>query len=235
MKSAVNGGLQLSVLDGWWAEGYDGTNGWALDGDVDDDHGAQDHAHAAGAATGCSRRRSSPSSTTATTRHPAGVARARASASMKTNARSSRRRACCATTRSASTARRRGCRCTGTLVGRWNVITRQRVAVPLTGGAGRPLPAPGARPAAEHGPQGIRGDVLRLVSRWIRGRRLVGRVGRRRWHQDLRRRPRAARCGRRDHDVTCRAWRRDIRLAASRVAHNSPSGVAMSERQRDPR
>ena len=43
MKSAVNGGLQLSVLDGWWAEGYDGTNGWALSGDVDDDHGAQDH------------------------------------------------------------------------------------------------------------------------------------------------------------------------------------------------
>ena len=30
MKSAVNGGLQLSVLDGWWAEGYDGSNGWAL-------------------------------------------------------------------------------------------------------------------------------------------------------------------------------------------------------------
>src|SRR5581483_5465521 len=23
MKSAINGGLQLSVLDGWWAEGYD--------------------------------------------------------------------------------------------------------------------------------------------------------------------------------------------------------------------
>jgi starch phosphorylase len=43
MKSAVNGGLQLSVLDGWWAEGYDGTNGWALNGDEDADHGAQDH------------------------------------------------------------------------------------------------------------------------------------------------------------------------------------------------
>ena len=42
MKSAVNGGLQLSVLDGWWAEAYDGSNGWALSGDVDDDHGAQD-------------------------------------------------------------------------------------------------------------------------------------------------------------------------------------------------
>jgi len=43
MKSVVNGGLQLSVLDGWWAEGYDGANGWALSGDVDHDHGAQDH------------------------------------------------------------------------------------------------------------------------------------------------------------------------------------------------
>jgi starch phosphorylase len=42
MKSVVNGGLQLSVLDGWWAEGYDGDNGWALSGDVDHDHHAQD-------------------------------------------------------------------------------------------------------------------------------------------------------------------------------------------------
>jgi glycogen phosphorylase len=42
MKSAVNGGLQLSVLDGWWAEAYDGENGWALSGEVFDDHGAQD-------------------------------------------------------------------------------------------------------------------------------------------------------------------------------------------------
>ena len=42
MKSAANGGLHLSVLDGWWAEAYDGTNGWALSGEVDDDHAAQD-------------------------------------------------------------------------------------------------------------------------------------------------------------------------------------------------
>jgi starch phosphorylase len=42
MKSMYNGGLQLSVLDGWWAEAFDGTNGWALGGDVDDDHWAQD-------------------------------------------------------------------------------------------------------------------------------------------------------------------------------------------------
>jgi starch phosphorylase len=42
MKSVLGGGLQLSVLDGWWAEAYDGTNGWAIDGSVDADHAAQD-------------------------------------------------------------------------------------------------------------------------------------------------------------------------------------------------
>ena len=30
MKSAANGGVNVSVLDGWWAEGYDGTNGFGL-------------------------------------------------------------------------------------------------------------------------------------------------------------------------------------------------------------
>jgi glycogen phosphorylase len=29
-KVAINGGLNLSVLDGWWLEGYDGQNGWAV-------------------------------------------------------------------------------------------------------------------------------------------------------------------------------------------------------------
>lgn len=47
MKSVLNGGLQLSVLDGWWAEAYDGSNGWALPGDVDADHQAQDARDAA--------------------------------------------------------------------------------------------------------------------------------------------------------------------------------------------
>jgi starch phosphorylase len=42
MKSVINGGLQLSVLDGWWAEGYDGENGWAIEGEVDPDHQGQD-------------------------------------------------------------------------------------------------------------------------------------------------------------------------------------------------
>jgi len=42
MKSVMNGGLQLSVLDGWWAEAYNGENGWAIGGEVDFDHDAQD-------------------------------------------------------------------------------------------------------------------------------------------------------------------------------------------------
>lgn len=46
MKVAMNGGLNLSVLDGWWCEAYDGTNGWAVDGAVDPDEAAQDQRHA---------------------------------------------------------------------------------------------------------------------------------------------------------------------------------------------
>jgi len=42
MKSVLGGGLQLSVLDGWWAEAYDGHNGWAIDGSEDSDAAAQD-------------------------------------------------------------------------------------------------------------------------------------------------------------------------------------------------
>jgi len=40
MKAALNGGLNLSILDGWWDEWYDGQNGWAIptaDGVVDPD------------------------------------------------------------------------------------------------------------------------------------------------------------------------------------------------------
>jgi starch phosphorylase len=41
MKSALNGGLNLSILDGWWDEWFDGENGWAIptaDGVEDVDH-----------------------------------------------------------------------------------------------------------------------------------------------------------------------------------------------------
>jgi glycogen phosphorylase len=42
MKSALNGGLQLSVADGWWLEGFDGRNGWSIPGEVTDDPNEQD-------------------------------------------------------------------------------------------------------------------------------------------------------------------------------------------------
>ncbi len=47
MKAGMNGGLNCSVLDGWWAEAYDGTNGWALGADPTLDLDEQDTADAA--------------------------------------------------------------------------------------------------------------------------------------------------------------------------------------------
>ncbi|MBI4515902.1 MAG: alpha-glucan family phosphorylase [Deltaproteobacteria bacterium] len=47
MKVAINGGLNLSVLDGWWVEGYDGHNGWAIESPPADPYTQDDHdAHA---------------------------------------------------------------------------------------------------------------------------------------------------------------------------------------------
>jgi len=44
MKVVANGGLNLSCLDGWWPEAYNGENGWAIgDGSVYDDLAYQDH------------------------------------------------------------------------------------------------------------------------------------------------------------------------------------------------
>ena len=34
MKAAINGVPHLSIGDGWWAEGFNGTNGWVIDGGV---------------------------------------------------------------------------------------------------------------------------------------------------------------------------------------------------------
>jgi starch phosphorylase len=30
MKAGMNGSINLSILDGWWGESYDGENGWAI-------------------------------------------------------------------------------------------------------------------------------------------------------------------------------------------------------------
>ena len=48
MKAAINGVPHLSIGDGWWAEGYNGTNGWLIDGGAPrDNHDAVDAADAA--------------------------------------------------------------------------------------------------------------------------------------------------------------------------------------------
>ena len=36
MKASLNGVPHLSILDGWWVEGYNGKNGWAFEGTGDD-------------------------------------------------------------------------------------------------------------------------------------------------------------------------------------------------------
>jgi starch phosphorylase len=48
MKAALNGGLNLSILDGWWDEWFDGNNGWAIPtADGVDDHDRRDDIEAA--------------------------------------------------------------------------------------------------------------------------------------------------------------------------------------------
>jgi starch phosphorylase len=43
MKAGSNGVVNMSVLDGWWDEGYQGDNGWAIgDREMDPDEAAQD-------------------------------------------------------------------------------------------------------------------------------------------------------------------------------------------------
>jgi starch phosphorylase len=43
MKAAQNGVPNISVLDGWWDEGFTGDNGWAIGGrDTNADEAAQD-------------------------------------------------------------------------------------------------------------------------------------------------------------------------------------------------
>jgi glycogen phosphorylase len=42
MKASLNGVPNLSVLDGWWVEGYNGANGWAINGKQMDAHSEQD-------------------------------------------------------------------------------------------------------------------------------------------------------------------------------------------------
>ncbi|MCL6458553.1 MAG: alpha-glucan family phosphorylase [Gorillibacterium sp.] len=45
-KAALNGVLNFSVLDGWWEEGYDGTNGWSIESSPDSDWQTQENENA---------------------------------------------------------------------------------------------------------------------------------------------------------------------------------------------
>lgn len=47
MKVVLNGALNLSVLDGWWEEAYDGQNGWAIATPAGDPRTQDDHDAAA--------------------------------------------------------------------------------------------------------------------------------------------------------------------------------------------
>jgi len=46
MKAALNGALNFSVLDGWWREAFNGSNGWAIGEDVDPGTEVQDETDA---------------------------------------------------------------------------------------------------------------------------------------------------------------------------------------------
>src|SRR5262249_163382 len=34
-KCPINGGINLSILDGWWVEGFRGDNGWAIGQEIE--------------------------------------------------------------------------------------------------------------------------------------------------------------------------------------------------------
>jgi glucan phosphorylase len=46
MKAAINAIPSVSILDGWWDEGFQGDNGWAIAAGTTNDGGSQDDADA---------------------------------------------------------------------------------------------------------------------------------------------------------------------------------------------
>ena len=67
MKAAINGVPHLSIGDGWWAEGFNGTNGWVIDGGADRRQPRRGRRRRCRRALhACSRKKSCRRSTTAT-------------------------------------------------------------------------------------------------------------------------------------------------------------------------
>jgi starch phosphorylase len=42
MKAGINGVPNFSILDGWWIEGWNGKNGWGIEGAIDGSPEVQD-------------------------------------------------------------------------------------------------------------------------------------------------------------------------------------------------
>ena len=61
MKAAINGVPHLSIGDGWWAEGFNGTNGWVIDGGAPAGQRTTPSTPPTPTrSTGCSRKKSCP-------------------------------------------------------------------------------------------------------------------------------------------------------------------------------
>ena len=68
MKAAINGVPHLSIGDGWWAEGFNGANGWVIDGQASSDDRKRSTQPTRTPCTACSRKKSCLPSTIATAR-----------------------------------------------------------------------------------------------------------------------------------------------------------------------
>ena len=68
MKAAINGVPHLSIGDGWWAEGFTGSNGWLIDGGADRRSRTRRTRPTPTRSTGCSKSRWCRRSTIATPR-----------------------------------------------------------------------------------------------------------------------------------------------------------------------
>ena len=106
MKAAQNGVPSISVLDGWWDEGFTGDNGWAIGGrEMDPDESAQDWADAQ-ALYRPARRATSSRATTSATRTASRAAGWRSCAARcHRRCGASRRPGCSTSTRSSCTCR----------------------------------------------------------------------------------------------------------------------------------
>ena len=110
MKAAQNGVPNISVLDGWWDEGYQGDNGWAIGGREPMPTRPPRTGPTQRTSTGCSRRSSSLPTTTGTRPASRSAGSRRCAVPWPPRCGSSRRPACSRSTPKGCTCRRPGSR-----------------------------------------------------------------------------------------------------------------------------